>query len=161
MNQDSDHVLSFVMFEILRLYNPNMISKMLQNANCFESICTQSMNMYKEKLSEFESKVRVTASAKKDLVDLQFLFNHVRLPFVGAMRLVFSEYLDKSLSSDENFIFALVEVLGSTINCNVSLLKSDKPLVEECKNGVLLLSLLYLYNNLNYTQNSNHSADLH
>jgi hypothetical protein len=26
---------------------------------------------------------------------------------------------------------------------------------------VLLLSLLYLYNNLNYTQNSNHSAELH
>ena len=50
MNQDSDHVLSFVMVEILRLYNPNMISKMLQNANCFESICTQSLNMYKEKL---------------------------------------------------------------------------------------------------------------
>ena len=83
------------------------------------------------------------------------------MPFVGALRLVFSEYLDKSLSSDENFIFALVEVLGGTINCNVSLLQSDKPLAQECKNGVLLLALLYLHNNLNYTQNSNLSAELH
>ena len=134
---------------------------MLQNANCFESIIAQSLNMYKEKLGEFECKVRVTASAKKDLVDQKFLFDHIRLPFVGALRLVFSEYLDKTLSQDENFIFALVEVLGGTINCNVGLLKSKLPLVEECKNGILMLSLLYLFNNLNYTQNSNHCADLH
>ena len=92
------------MVDILQLYTPNMISKMLQNANCFESIIAQSLNMYKERLGEFESKVRVTASAKKDLVDQKFLFNHVRLPSVGALRLVFSEYLDKSLSSDENFV---------------------------------------------------------
>ena len=89
MNQNADHVLSFVMVEILRLYNPNMIGKMLLNANCFESICTQSLNMYKEKLVEFESKIRVTASAKKDLVDMKFLFQHVRLPFVAALRIVF------------------------------------------------------------------------
>ena len=68
----SAHVLSFVMVEILRLYNPNMICKMLQNTNCFESIIVQSLNMYKEKLSEFESKVRVAASAKKDLVNPKF-----------------------------------------------------------------------------------------
>ena len=80
--------------------------------------------------------VTVTASGKKDLADQKFPFNQLRLPFVGALRLVFSEYLDKSLSSDENFIFALVEVLGGTINCNVGLLKSNKPLVEECKNGI-------------------------
>jgi hypothetical protein len=88
-----------------------MICKMLQNANCFESIIAQSLNMYKEKLGEFECKVRVTASAKKYLVDQKFLFDHMRRPFVGALRLVFSEYLDKALSQDENFLFALVEVL--------------------------------------------------
>ena len=93
---------------------------MLFNANCFESIITQSLNAYKEKLVEFESKKRITASAKKDLVDMKFSFQHVRLPFVAALRIVFSEFSDKSLSNDKNFLYTLVEVLGGTINCNVS-----------------------------------------
>ena len=157
----SAHVLSFVMVEILRLYNPNMICKMLQNTNCFESIIVQSLNMYKEKLSEFESKVRVAASAKKDLVNPKFLFDHIRLPFVGALRLIFSEYLDKSQSQDENYILALVKVLGGTVNFNVGLLRSNVPLIEECKQGILMLCLLYVFNNLNYTKIGNHCADLH
>jgi hypothetical protein len=157
----SSHVLSFVMVEILRLYHPNIISKMLQNTNCFESTIVQSLNMYKEKLSEFESKVRVTASAKKDLVDSKFLFEHIRLPFVGALRLIFSEYLDKSQSQDENYILGLVEVLGGDVNFNVGLLRSNVPLMEECKQGILMLCLLYVFNNLNYTKIGNHTADLH
>ena len=161
LGRPAPHVLAFVMTEVLRLYHPNMIPRMLKNSHCFENTINQSLNNYREKLAEFESKICVTSSAKKDLVENKFLFEHVRLPFVASLRLVFSEYLDKSQSSDENFILSLVEVLGGDCNFNIALLRSNLPLLEDCKQGILMMSLLYLHNNLNYTKLGDHCANLH
>ena len=160
-SKDVKIVLSFVMTEILRLYNSRMISKMLSHASCFESIITQSINAFKEKIVEFDNKQRVNRNAKKDLLDQKFIFEHVKLPFVASFRMVFSEFLDGSVLTDENYLQCLVEVLGGTINCNVNILKSNQSLLKDCKQGISLLGLLYLHNNLNYTQKNTFNASLH
>ena len=159
--QDVKTVLSFIMTEILRLYQSRMISKMLSHASCFESIITQSINAFKEKIVEFENKQRVNRNAKKDLLDQKFIFEHVKLPFVATFRMVFSEFLDGSVLTDENYLHSLVEVLGGSINCNVNILKSSQSLLKTCKTGISLMGLLYLHNNLNYTQKNTFNASLH
>ena len=159
--QDVKTVLSFIMTEIIRLYQSRMISKMLSHASCFESIITQSINAFKERVVEFENKQRVHRNAKKDLLDMKFIFEHVKLPFVATFRIVFSEFLDNSVLTDENYLHSLVEVLGGSVNSNVNILKSSQPLLKTCKTGIAMMGLLYLHNNLNYTQKSNFNASLH
>ena len=159
--QDVKTVLSFIMTEIIRLYQSRMIAKMLNHASCFESIINQSLNAFKERIVEFENKQRVHRNAKKDLLDMKFIFEHVKLPFVATFRMVFSEFLDSSVLTDENYLHSLVEVLGGSINCNVNILKSSQSLLKTCKTGISLMGLLYLHNNLNYTQKGTFNASLH
>ena len=40
-------------------------------------------------------------------------------------------------------------------------MKSDQPLLKDCKQAIALLGLLYLHNNLNYTQKNQFNASLH
>ena len=156
LGDDSDGVNTdlaiFIVDKLMSFYNVNVIPKFLSNSGLLNNKTAEMIQLYKEKENSQQQDFRAKDKSRTDLKDFTYLQKVILSGFQQSVAVLINTFLGVDTPID-SILDAFSEVFGCDKADGVF---QDKTITKEQMEGIHMVLLLYVYNNLNFSVDQKH-----
>ena len=154
-NVEKRELCYFVVAKMCKLYNNEMIGKMISNATVFERKVSAALESFSEMNENKEKHAKIVKQAKQDLCKKEIIEEYIRKEFKSSFELMITGFF-RHLPEKILYVETLIEVLGGQTNERNNCKENCGEIDDQMKVGVEQLMMVYLHNNISYTKDKKH-----